>query len=518
MAEAQPRRHAAKGFGVHHTGQMPHVAERRAGARLDEAERHVLPLGLLPLHTDEVVDGLAHRARHHRDARGQRKPERREGSLPGFAFEVAQSHAKGRRGQPGEADALKERGVKLRRWLGAHGLGRRKFHRLPDGTDDAGKRGARADQKRAENGRRGEVKGEQREAEKAVIDADDIGPHPHPDDRADHQREGHDDEGEFQVVETDLPRGVAKRLELRDLLALEPHEPREHRAAHEGRDAQEDGGKRDGKRAEDIDLVVEPLRRWVVAAVIRDEAAVGREHAVHLGHHRRNRRTRRDIEEHAVERAVELEGVGQLALVHPENAEAPVVRQRVARPRLEDKLRRKRDADDLQSLPRAVDDRSDGVPRREAVRFRESLADHDFIAAAEFREPSTAEEKSVQPLRAVVRQRDDGAIRRLGQPRQIERHISRDPRLHGSHARQPGESRAQGVRRAFQLTEYVSKLVLRVVGVARGFEREDEAPHHDHHRQPAGHDDADGKHLALHFANVAEELQVEGGHGMAEGK
>lgn len=43
--------------------------------------------------------------------------------------------------------------------------------------------------------------------------------------------------------------------------------------------------------------------------------------------------------------------------------------------RLEDKFRRKRDADDLQSLARPVNGRVDFIPRLESVRIGEGFAD-----------------------------------------------------------------------------------------------------------------------------------------------
>ena len=356
------------------------------------------------------------------------------------------------------------------------------------------------------------MKNQRRKAEEAVVNNDDISAHVSADGTADEHGENDDEEREFQVMHADLARRITERLELRDLLALEPHEAREHRAAHKSRDAQEDRGKRDRQRAENADLVIQPLARGVIDAVVGDEAAVRREHAVERGHDRRVRRAGCDIHEHAVERAVELERVREFALVHPEDTEAPVVRQRVAGPRLEDVLRRKRDADDLQRLPRAVDERGDFITRLETVRVRESLADHDFIAAAEFGEPAAADEKGVQLLRAVVGDGDDRAVRGLREAGQIERHFSRDPRLDRRDARQSGEPRAQSIRRAFQIAENIGEAVIRVVGVARRFERKDEAAHHDHHRQPAGHDDADGEHLALHLADVAEEFEIERVH------
>ena len=94
MAEGEPRRHAAKWLRADHAGKMPHITENPRGARLDEAERHVLPLATSHSKHHDVVDAVAHRARDDGDARGQRQAEGGEEGLPGLALEIAQRHAK----------------------------------------------------------------------------------------------------------------------------------------------------------------------------------------------------------------------------------------------------------------------------------------------------------------------------------------------------------------------------------------------------------------------------------------
>ena len=490
---------------------MPHVAERGCGAGFDEAERHILLLRLVPLEADEVINRLAHRAGHDGDAGSQCEAERGKCGLPRLALKIPQSHAECRTRELREADALEERRLEIRRGLGPHRLGGRELHRLPHRADHAEECRAGTDEERHADGWVIEAEGEKRELEKAVVDLHDIAAHIHTHAGADHDAEDHDDEGELDVMAADLPRRVAEGLELRDLLALEPDEPREHGARHECGDAEKHRRERDGEAVQDVEFVVEPQRGGVVLAAIGDEPAVGREQAVELRHHRRSACAGREIDEDVVECAIEFKGGREFPLVHPEDAETPVVRQRLARARLEDELRREHDAHDLQRLPRAVDERGDLVARLEGVRFREGFADDDFTAAAGLGQASAAEEELVELLRAVVGEREDHAVRGLGEPRQIERHLPRHARLDGGHTGDFREARAHGVRRALHVAEDIGETVTLVVGVARGLQRQDEAAHHDQHREAARHHEADGDHLAFHAADVAEELEIERG-------
>src|SRR6187402_146859 len=130
MTEAQPCRRTAKWFCTHYPGQMLQVTERRRGARFDEAYRNILPLRLIPLKAEEVIDAIAHRSWNHRDAGGQREPECGEDRLPWLALEITQGHAKGRRDEVREAGPLEQRRFAFRRRFGPHGFCGGQPHRL----------------------------------------------------------------------------------------------------------------------------------------------------------------------------------------------------------------------------------------------------------------------------------------------------------------------------------------------------------------------------------------------------
>ena len=78
--------------------------------------------------------------------------------------------------------------------------------------------------------------------------------------------------------------------------------------------------------------------------------------------------------------------------LHPEDAEAPVVRDDLARPNVVDVLGRERDADDVQRAPPAVDDGADAVARLKLVR----------LANASLTSTSSGRPGSIQRPRAQV--------------------------------------------------------------------------------------------------------------------
>ena len=80
---------------------------------------------------------------------------------------------------------------------------------------------------------------------------------------AEHRAGTHHGQGEFPIVPGDRPIGVAERLQCRDLLALRPHQPPQHRVQQKHRDGEEYG--RHGRRHHTLlgDLVgEEPVRGW----------------------------------------------------------------------------------------------------------------------------------------------------------------------------------------------------------------------------------------------------------------
>ena len=314
-------------------------------------------------------------------------------------------------------------------------------------------------------------------------------------------------------MRADLARGIAEGLELRDLLALQADDACQHRAGHEGGDAEEDHGEGHGDAVQDRDLVVELLGRGMVSAVVGDQPPVGLEQSVELGHDRRRVGPGSDIHHHVVEGPVEVERRREVALVHPEDAEPLAVREGLARARLENILRREGHAHDGEPLAAAAQDDVHRVAGREAVGLGEGFAHDDFAGFARLGKPPGAQVEQVQALRTVVGQRDHAAVGRFGHPGQVEANGADHAGLDRGDPGDLGQPLAQGVGCAFQFAEDVAETVAFVVGGAGGFERKDEAACHDHHGEPAGHDETHRHDLALHFSEVADELEVEGGHG-----
>lgn len=99
-----------------------------------------------------------------------------------------------------------------------------------------------------------------------------------------------------------------------------------------------------------------------------------------------------------VERAVEVEGRRELRAVHVEDVAFPGVDTHGAGVHVDDVCRRE-DAHNLNALPNAADEDSEGVAEGEMVRLGESIADDDFIAPAFGGEPAFAKEEPVVALR-----------------------------------------------------------------------------------------------------------------------
>ena len=105
-----------------------------------------------------------------------------------------------------------------------------------------------------------------------MVDSDDARAEPESRAAAD-ERGAHDnEERKLQIMHADLPRGVAEGLELRDLLALQPDEPREHRAGHESGDAQEDRGKCHGDAVQHAQFVVQPRGGGMISPAVGHRA------------------------------------------------------------------------------------------------------------------------------------------------------------------------------------------------------------------------------------------------------
>ena len=203
-------------------------------------------------------------------------------------------------------------------------------------------------------------------------------------------------------MHADLPRRIAERLHLRDLLALEADDPRQHRIHHEGGDAEKNQriGKR--QRVEHPQLVIEPLGRCLFLAGICTTRAVGGENTIHLFDHRLGRRPGRQIDADIVESTVEIVSHGQSAIVHPNDTEALMVGQRFARPRLKDEFGRQADATDFQGFAPPVDHSHKGIARLQAVFIGERFAQDHFAALIGPGETAAAQEQTIQFLRAAV--------------------------------------------------------------------------------------------------------------------
>ena len=192
-----------------------------------------------------------------------------------------------------------------------------------------------------------------------------------------------------------LPGGVAESLHLRDLLALQPHEAGEHRIHHEGGDAQKDHRIGQREHADHFQLIIEPFRTGMVRSRVAALAAKGLQHAVQLLDHRFCRRAGREVDAQIIEGTVEIEGHGDGALVHPEDAKAFVIRERLSAACLKHEFRRKRDAAEPQFLAPAIDHGDDAVAYAELVRDGEGFAHHGLIARVRAGQAAFAEEKLV---------------------------------------------------------------------------------------------------------------------------
>ena len=381
VAVAQARRHAADRFGADHAGQVLEVVEAAAGAGFGEEDGHVLACCAVPLEGEQVVDAVAIAPGSTIRPVASARPAAVKTACHGRRSMLRSAMRKAGLKNRVRPMRSKQRRLEIGRRFRPHRLGGRQFHRLPHDRQHAEHGGAGADDERQAERAVVHPENQRREAEKHGVEI-----HQHrrpaaPADAADDRAERADDERELQVVQADLPRRIAERLQLGDLLALEPDEPRQHRIHHEGGDAEEHDRIGDRQRVQHAQFVVEALGGRLVLAGVGPAGAVGREQAVHFRDDRRGIGAGREIDADVVERAVEIVGHGDGAVVHPDHAEAFVVRQGLAGARLEDELRREADAADFQGLAAAVDHGDEGVaglrgrwPRRRPRRPRPRAA------------------------------------------------------------------------------------------------------------------------------------------------
>jgi hypothetical protein len=174
---------------------------------------------------------------------------------------------------------------------------------------------------------------------------------------------------------------------------------------------------------------------------------------------------------HVVEGALHVEGGRELLLVHPQHAEAPLVRQHVPFADLVDVLRRQHDAGDREVLEPSVEDRLDRVARFQAVGVGEGLAGHHLQPRSGARRPAAAKVQVVQRRSDAGRQRDQPPDRGLGHPRHVQRHRLHDPRLHLRDPRDLRDAVGERLRCPLQVGEHLGEAVSLVVRVERALQR-----------------------------------------------
>ena len=194
--------------------------------------------------------------------------------------------------------------------------------------------------------------------------------------------------------------------------------------------------------------------------------------------------------------------------MHPEDAEPRIVRDQLAGTDAVDVFGRQRDADDLELAPAAVDDRADAVAGAEVAGERERFADEHFIRAPRRRQASPAKEQIVQHRPGRHLDADQPPARRLGEIRNVQRHVDDDPRVGAGDAGNLRDAIAKVHRRARQPGEHVGESVPVVIGLLREPERVKRAQVHDEHRHAGADHHADRRRLPFQGPHVTQELTV----------
>jgi hypothetical protein len=99
-------------------------------------------------------------------------------------------------------------------------------------------------------------------------------------------------------------------------------------------------------------------------------------------------------------------------------------------------------------------------------------------------------------------------IRRLGEARNVERHVDDDARLDLRHARNLRHPLAETHRRARQPREHIGEPVAVVIGLLREPERVERAQVHDEHGDAGGDDQTDRRRLPFQVPQITEQLSV----------
>ena len=294
------------------------------------------------------------------------------------------------------------------------------------------------------------------------------------------------------------------------MLTLQPHNARKNRIHHEGSDTHEHQRVSKGQGAQDPQLIVEPLRRSLIPPRVRAAATISFQQTIDRRNHRCRRCARREVQTQIVEGAIHVIGHGKRAIVHPHDAETLVVRQRLTRPRLEHKLRRKPDAADAQCFAPTIDHRHQLIADAHLVFERKGLTQDYLAPLVRTRKSPAAQKYAVEfLLTAILRQRNNLPSSRLGNSGQIQRHIHHHPRLDRCHSRQIRHPLGHRQWRTLQSREHIRHRMLLVIQGPRSLERQDQTPRHDHHRQATGHHQTYRQDLTFHPAKVSQQLTVE---------
>ncbi len=367
------------------------------------------------------------------------------------------------------------------------------------------------DRRRAERDPQRHDEAVAREMEEARVQAGHRLAEPRADSDADERADRHDDDDLQQVMRGDRAVAVAKRLQCRDLLALRPHQARDHHVQQERGHAQEDGGNDVADRAVLRELGGDDALGGLFRPAVRARASPRCEQPVQFRDHVRLARARLQLQRDAVERALHVHRASQHVPTQPEHAEQARVREDVRARDLVDELRRDRHAHHAQPFPAAVDDRADLVTGFEPVRLRETLAHEHFVALR--RDPAAgAQVERVQHRAALRRDRDQPPVRGLLQPRHVQQRVDLDARLDRGDARNARDAVGQRLRRPLDRREHVREAGLLVEAVARAFERVHRAAHRDHAHHAAPDQRRDRQHLAPVAPQVPQQLPVDRSH------
>ena len=252
--------------------------------------------------------------------------------------------------------------------------------------------------------------------------------------------------------------------------------------------------------------------RHLLGSTVGTEASIGREQRVERCDHRALRRARRKRADEVVERPRHVVGGGKACARHPQDAELPIVGQRLAAADREHVFRRQRDADDGERLVTAVDQCPQRVARNEPVPHGEALADDHLVVPAVLGPAAGAQVQAVQQRQTAIGQRDHPPHRRRGGAGHVERHVVHDPQLDGGQAGDRLDAWRERERRALDAGEHVGEVRLDVERLLRAPQRVVGGERGDQRRDPARDDQRDRHRLRLHLREVAHELAVDRFH------